>query len=248
MVNFAAQSAIELIEQLSAIDISVPLRTEGRTTEHCEQWSICRFLATYAETEVINYPLRIEKRERPDFLLRLSSGDIGIEVTEAVAPDWAWADARREKLNYDNLIFLHRFRPGETQRSREEIDNIARGATWGSGWVGDGPEREWAEVMIHFALQKAEKLAKPGFERFAADWLLIYDNWPLPAVDDPKAASHFMRRLCALEEPLPFDRVFVECERSIWQFRVPKYVPQPIRDVWKTANPTLQPTPVSGRG
>jgi hypothetical protein len=232
MVNLSAQSAVELLQQLSAIDITVPLRTEWRTTEHCERWSICRFLATYVETKLVDYPLRLEKRERPDYLLRLPSGNIGIEITEAVPPDWAWLDARREKLNYDNLIFLHRFRSGEPQRCREEIDRIARGGSWGSGWAGNAPEREWAEVMIHFSLQKAETLAKPGFERFAADWLLIYDNWPLPAVDDPKAASYFMERLSALGAPLPFDRIFVECERSIWQFQVPKYLPQPIRDVW----------------
>ncbi len=248
MLQLSAQSTTELLQQLGTIDITVPLRTEGRTTEHCERWSICRFLATYAETKLLDYPLRLGKQERPDFLLRLPSGDIGIEITEAVPPDWAWADARREKLNYDNLVFLHRFRPGESQRSKDEIDSIARGTTWGSGWVGDAPEREWAEVMVHFSLQKAKNLAKPGYERFAADWLLIYDNWPLPAVNDPKAAAYFMERLCALDTPLPFERVFVECERSIWQFQVPKYAPQPIRDIWKTANPTLQPTPASGRG
>lgn len=235
MLNLSAISAAELLRQLSAIDISVPLRAEGRTTEHCERWSICRFLATYAETALINYPLHLEKRERPDFLLRLPSTDIGIEITEAVPPDWAWADARREKLNYDNLIFLHRFRPGESQRSKKEIDEIACGATWGSGWAGDEPEREWADVMIHFSLQKAETFAKPGFDRFLGNWLFIYDNWPLPAVDAPKAASSFMERLCAQKAPLPFERIFVECKKSFWQFHVPKYEPQPLRDVWKTA-------------
>lgn len=248
MPNLSAQSAADLLRQLKAIDISVPLRTGGRTTEHCERWSICRFLASYAEIELIDYPLRIEKRERPDFLLQLPSGDIGVEVTEAVPPDWAWVDARREKLNYENLVFLHRFRPGKPQRSKEAINRIAQGTTWGNGWDGDAPEREWAEVMLHFSLKKAEKLMKPGFERFTADWLLIYDNWPLPAIDNPKAASYFMERLCTLQAPLPFERIFVECKGSIWQFQVPKYMPQPIRDVWKTANHTLQPAPSGGHG
>ena len=241
MLNFSAQSVTELLEQLGAIDIAVPLRTEGRTTEHCERWSICRFLATYAATNLLSYPLRLEKRERPDFLLQLPSGDVGIELTEAVPPGWAWADARREKLNYDNLVFLDRFRPGEAQRSKDEIDTIARGDTWGAGWVGDAPEKEWAEVMAYFSLRKAKVLAKPGYERFGTDWLLIYDNWPLPAVNEPKAAAYFAERLRALEAPLPFERIFVECGHAIWQFESPEHTRQPIVDIWKAASGTAQP-------
>lgn len=235
MNNLSAGSGAELLAQLSAIDICVPLRTEGRTKEHTERWSICRFLATYTRAGLFEYPLGVEKRERPDFLLRLGSRKIGIELTEAVPPDWAWADARREKLDYDKMVFLHRFIPGEPRRSKDEIDRMASGATWGSGWVGDAPEREWADVMLHFCLEKAKSLAKSGYERFSADWLLIYDNWPLPAVDDAKAAVYFSQRLSTMQEPLPFERVFVECERSIWQFQPSHYAPQDILDVWKEA-------------
>jgi hypothetical protein len=127
VLSIDARSISELVDGLRAIDITVPLRTEGRTTEHCERWSICRFLSTYAGTNLLGYPLKIEKRERPDFLLSLPSRRVGIEITEAVPPDWAWADARREKLNYDKLVFLQRFRPGEPQKSRGEIDAL-RGA------------------------------------------------------------------------------------------------------------------------
>jgi hypothetical protein len=233
VVNLTAGSAVDLLRKLKGIGIAVPLRTEGRTTEQCERWSICRFLATYAETTLLQYPLQIEKRERPDFLLSLPSSRIGIEITEAVPPDWAWADTRREELNYNKLIFLERFHPGEPQRSKQEIDNIARGANPGDGWAGDAPEREWAEVMVHFAQRKAEKFLKPGYEQFEKNWLLIYDNWPLPAVQDQKAALYFVQRLASLDTPLPFDRIFVECEHSIWQFEAPAYRPRAIRDLWK---------------
>lgn len=232
VLNIDARSASDLVDRLRAIDIAVPLRTEGRTTEQCERWSICRFLSTYAETDLLGYPLQIEKCERPDFLLSLPSRQVGIEITEAVPADWAWADARREKLNYDKLVFLQRFRPGEPQRSREEIDAIARGASRGDGWAGDAPEREWADVMLHFAHDKAATFVKPGYKQFKNNWLLIYDNWPLPAVDDPKAASYLAQRIASLDMPLPFDRIFVECEHSIWQFQTSSCVPAPIRDLW----------------
>jgi hypothetical protein len=157
---------------------------------------------------------------------------VGIELTEAVPPDWAWASAHRERENYDKAVSLQRFRPGEPRRSVAEIDSIARGAHFGDIWEGDAPEGEWAEVMTHFSLQKSERFSTPGFKRFESNWLLIYKNWPLPAVDEPEAAAHFSRRLCSLEEPLPFDRVFVECFRSIWQFRGTEHSAQALRDLW----------------
>ena len=240
MLDLSAQSSINLLRQLAAIDISVPLRTEGRTTEHCERWSICRFLAAYAATDLLGYPLRIGKRERPDFLLTLPAGEFGIEVTEAVPSDWAWADARHERLDYDNMVFLHRFRPGEPKRPKDEIDAIARGDTWGAGWVGDAPEREWAEVMLHFSLQKSKVLAKPGYDRFSGDWLLIYDNWPLPAVNARHAAAYFCDRLRALDAPPPFARIFVECGSAIWQFGPGEPAIQPIVDMWRSENSELE--------
>ena len=228
MITLVANCAADLLAQLSAIDIRVASRAERRTTEQCERWSICRFLSSYAETELIRYPMRIEKRERPDFLLTLPSTAIGIEVTEVVPPDWARANARRETLDSDDLIFLHRFRPGELRRSSQEIDAIACSIDPGDGWAGDAPEKEWADAMLYFPSQKAKKLAKPGYERFAANWLLIYDNWPLPAVEDAKAATYFVQRLSTLDAPLPFDRVFIECEHFIWQFEANACAEQPI--------------------
>ncbi|MBM4273597.1 MAG: hypothetical protein FJ134_03920 [Deltaproteobacteria bacterium] len=233
MINIAANSAIDLLAKLKAIEINVPPRKKGRNTEHCERWSICRFLATYAETNLIQYPMRVEKREKPDFLISLPSTRIGIEVTEAVPPDWAWANARRENFIGSNLIFLQSFQPGGPRMSKMEVDNIASGANRGDGWVGDAPEKEWAEAMAYFSLQKADKFLKSEYERFDVNWLLIYDNWPLPAVEYLTGADYFLQWLGTLDTPLPFDSLFVECADSILHFKVPSYAPQPIRDLWK---------------
>jgi hypothetical protein len=176
----------------------------------------------------------LEKRERPDFVLQLLSVSIGIEVTEAVPPDWAWADARRQKLKHELPILLQRFRPGERQRSAAEIDRIATGASRSDGWVGDAPEREWAEVMRHFSRQKAKKFQGTGFAHFPVNWLAIYDNWPLPAVDDPTAAAYLARQLYTADDSLPFDAVFVECEKRIWQFFGSTSVSHSIPDLWSS--------------
>jgi hypothetical protein len=79
----------ELLLRLANIDISVPARSEGRTSEHTEQYSICRFLSTVSKTHHVSYPLTIKKRERPDFLLCCNIKNIGIEVTEATSQDYS---------------------------------------------------------------------------------------------------------------------------------------------------------------
>jgi len=51
MVDLSAKNSHDLLQQLKSIDISVPLIEQGRTTEHCERWSIlsvpCHTYKTY---------------------------------------------------------------------------------------------------------------------------------------------------------------------------------------------------------
>jgi|SRR5690606_33825027 hypothetical protein len=230
MVELTAKSADELRRAVSRIDISVAPRGEGRTTEQRERWSICRFLAAIAESDWLQYPVKLGKRERPDYLLTEKSLTTGIEITEAVPPDWARVDVRRKEVG-DHMVLLQRFHPGEPRRSSVEIDRIARGRAGSDGWAGDSPEREWAAAMLHAFTRKIEVAGKPGFQLFDRNWVLIYDNWPLPGVEDPKAATYLMQQLQA--KPLsPFDAFFVECEKEIWYFSADGYGSHPIPELW----------------
>ncbi len=92
-----ASSSTDLLQQLRTIDISVPPRTEGRTTEQREQWSICRLLATYAETDLLDYPLQVKHKDRPDIILSMPSVCVGIEITEAVPENLARSDVQALK-------------------------------------------------------------------------------------------------------------------------------------------------------
>jgi hypothetical protein len=68
--SISAGTLEDLLRQLKAIYISVPPIEKGRSTEDCEQWSICRLLATIAKSKELSFPIKLEKRERPDFLLQ----------------------------------------------------------------------------------------------------------------------------------------------------------------------------------
>lgn len=49
METIQANSRLELIDVLKSIDITVPQRTKGRTTEHTERYSIVQYLRTLVE-------------------------------------------------------------------------------------------------------------------------------------------------------------------------------------------------------
>jgi hypothetical protein len=232
MEVITADSPSELLRQLASIDIAVPLRSQGRTKDHCQRWSICRFLSTFADSALLQYPLRVDPGDRPDFLLTSRNVRIGVEVTEAVATDLAKADALQHRKGYDAVRFFQRVLPGDPPLSRQEIEKIAKGEMSGEGWGGDSVERDWVDVMTFFSLSKAERFAQEGFRKYYRNWLLIYDNWELPALDEDKAALFFHSQLLALDPPLPFDRVFVECEKNIWQFSAARHSGWRINDVW----------------
>ena len=83
-LTLSAVSPADLLAQLRAIDITVPLVTEGRTKEHREQYMMARFLATAARTQRLIFPLDVVHGEKPDFLLRLADAEIGAECVEAI--------------------------------------------------------------------------------------------------------------------------------------------------------------------
>ena len=66
MDSFDAKSPAELCDKLRANDVYVPPRGLGQTTAGCEIWVVCRFLSALSETNLLEYPLRVEHRDRPD--------------------------------------------------------------------------------------------------------------------------------------------------------------------------------------
>ena len=116
MDTVSAENSQELTDSLAKIDITVPPRTAGRTTEHCERWSICRWLSTQNSQSSIDFPMTLIDRESPDFRLDTPNGTTGIEVTEAVPVDFAKATALAEKEGGEFLDFPEF--SGETRRRR----------------------------------------------------------------------------------------------------------------------------------
>jgi hypothetical protein len=143
----------------------------------------------------IDFPLRVTKREKPDFQICSGSRALGVEVTEAIPTDYARASALAKKENPDALIDISLFKLGET-KTREEIRQICNQRKLaGEGWAGDSAEHELAEAVRSITDSKTEKLRKPDFDKYPRNLLLIYDNMPLPLLDHDMVTVHCADKL-----------------------------------------------------
>ncbi|MDJ0391441.1 hypothetical protein QMO56_25375, partial [Roseomonas sp. E05] len=83
-----------LLSALEAIDIRVLPRTAGRTTRQTETFVAVHLLAALHRGNRLGYPLSATHRERPDLLISMPSGDIGVEIAEATSESWAKLSGR----------------------------------------------------------------------------------------------------------------------------------------------------------
>ena len=234
MEPFDTLSPADLHRKLRANDVRVPPRTQGRTTSHRETWVTCRFLATIAGTDLLEFPLRVEPGDRPDLVLSLPTGRIGIELTEAISTDQARVDAAVERERSCDFRFIPRYRISDLPRSQAEIGALARGQARTLPRMGDSVERDWVEAMVHIIRRKATTCLKPGFAHHPANWLVVYDNWePVSALNEQVATERLNRMLSGSDWSNPFRAVFVQRPRTVWEFNGgPTAIERRIPDAW----------------
>jgi len=112
-MDILASNKTQLLDMLRGTDISVPPRGSERTNNHVERWSIARVLATLAESGDLDYPLRIKKQERPDYVVLQNSQSIGFEITEAVNPQYIQAQSLPEAKNDQSIVDAGHFKWGK---------------------------------------------------------------------------------------------------------------------------------------
>jgi hypothetical protein len=178
----------ELHKRLACIDVVVAPRGPQRLKDHVETYAIVRVLGTLPHA-LGCFPLQLIKRERPDFLIRCGSREIGVEHTEAVPQNAAKEAALRAQGHGSGWHFLQPSSIGDPLKTSGELLADIRANRPGPGWAGDAVERSWAEAMAHFVDEKLATAGRPGFTLFAENWLLIYDNWPAPQLAREKALS-----------------------------------------------------------
>lgn len=223
----------ELESALRSIDISVPRRSEGRTKGHTECYAIANMFSSLLGKSQLSYPLELIQRERPDFLLKSNGVEIGIEHTEAVPQNDAHKTVLRDKVDGPEVHFISHNQPGEAKQSAKELIEEIQANHSGSGWAGDSVEREWSEAMHYFVKKKMETIAKEGFEKFKQNWLLIYDNWSLPALDRETAAQFLFPKLIESDSFNSFCRVYIITGDLLCEFSVNGIAQYKANEFWK---------------
>ena len=213
----SAASAEEFKAALAAIDIHVPPRIKGRKKDQAERYSIAHLLASLP-SDYIFYPVNLTHQERPDFFLQMANLDVGIEHVEAVPENHVRASIFRQKGDGPQVHLLEKHLPGELRRSKNAILNDIIRDKASPPWVGNEVEVEWARVMLHFIDSKVQIINKSGFTKFEENWLLIYNNWPLPRVHHEEACLLLTDSFPNKVLPSEFNRVFILDSKVLCEF------------------------------
>lgn len=203
-----------LVPALRGCDVVVPERAKGRDKSDVERYSIVRLLGTLAWSP-LDFPLRLHKSERPDFILDAGGRMTGIEHTETITENAAKEAFLRSRGHGPDAYFPRQMVLNEPRKSSREMIQEIRADRMGGASFGDSVERSWVEAMLHFIRDKIKDAQKPGFERFGRNWLIMYDNWSAHGLHREDAA---MRLSKALEQDPPwetFDRIFILDERVL---------------------------------
>jgi hypothetical protein len=237
----------ELIARLQQIPTSVPPRGRGRTKKHTECYTLCRLLSTLAAADALPYPISVQGHDKPDAIVCAGASKIGVEVTEAVTEGFAYLTACWARLCPGKSIPVT---PALTKRAARELLKACKQAkkdesetpeqeeprtALGDGWTDGEAERQWADYIITVAHNKLAKLASPNFEKFEKNWLLIYDNLPLPSVDLGRAILILTPLLRDFwNARLAFDNLFVVRTSRIVKITRSGSAHFAVNDVWAT--------------
>ena len=204
-----ASTERQLLRGVHRLATRVPPRDQGRTSDHCEQWQILHLMQALRCAGELRPPVRLSKRESPDFLLQTDAGAIGIETTEAVNPDYVRAQMHPASQAHGSVIDPSLYKWGVTGRSSRRIRHeVQRTRLTGLGWAGDSVETEFAQSVIDIVQRKHAKL-RTKYARFDLDQLLVYHSQPSPCIDMDKAIARTAVRLAEYWSADGFDAVYV---------------------------------------
>ncbi|WP_274878890.1 hypothetical protein [Vibrio harveyi] len=204
-----ADNSNSLLNQLKNMSLAVPLRSEGRKTEHVEKYAISHLLAAISESDLLKYPIQVEHSDRPDFVILTSDISIGVEVTEAVSQNSAHANFLREKGCGPDVYFPLLTEIGERRKKSKHLKKEIEENRPGLPMMGDKPERVWSQAMSYFTECKVKLWSNDGFKHHDRNWLLIDDNWGVPQLNIQVGLTKFHRTCLAQSVFEVFDTIFV---------------------------------------
>lgn len=217
-MNLRAISKADLLLQLKSLATVVAPRGPNRTTPQTESWITKNIIPTLAKAGLFSYPLDLKRKDKPDLVIQMPTGDIGIEITEAVPQIYAHADAIRNQ-HYPNAFIDRSIFTWGTQFTPQQIhDHLKQSpqilSNDSPGWTGDTVETELARAIEAAFEKKLTKLNGPTFRLFPQNWLAIYASVPGPLPNHRKIAK-LVSFSNSKNYRHAFDRIFVLCGKKV---------------------------------
>jgi len=235
-LTLSAASRADLHAQLRAIDITVPLGSEGGT-RHREQYMMARLLATMARANRLEFPLELAHGEKPDFTLSLAGVELGAECVEAAPPEHGHIADIRERLYPTAMNFGQTFEPRKQNFTLEQKHEIASGVRAGPPWMPASMRRNWVAAMEFAIAGKTAKLRKGNYSANATNWLVVQDEWPNALRFYPEevreAAGELLIRIEPLLCPPAFQSIFIASGDQLLCFRSGQLHVEQICDLWQ---------------
>ena len=204
-----ADTEDDLETQVQGLKIDVPPRAESPATDVREQWQMYHLLRALLADRQLSTPVRLYKREAPDFVLENGNIRIGLETREAINPDYVQAQVHPAAQRDDAVVDPSLYKWGTQGRPRSQIrEEASRTQLSGYPWMSDSVEQEFAQSIKDVVFEKHSKL-RSHYARFDSDRLLIYHNQPSPLVHIDKARIYTADILVDYWDRLGFDTVYV---------------------------------------
>lgn len=162
---------------------------KDRTNDQVEWMTLSYFLAAHRPD--LHYPFTIRESEKPDFILNFPDDEWGVEVTEAIHPDYNRLRALLERKSTDHrFIDSSHFKWGASQKSLSELEALAS-QTERSGlpWMGNAVEKEFSAMLKEVVAGKAMKLSSGKYQKCCKNILLIHSNQSLPQLNIEEGIS-----------------------------------------------------------
>lgn len=213
-VILEADTDDDLESQVQGLKIDVPPRAQDPATDARERRQMHYLLRALLAARQLALPVRLYKREAPDFVLQIAKMRIGVETTEAINPDYVKAQVHPAAQAEDAVVDPSLYKWGTQGRPRSQIrKEAARTQLSGHPWMGDSVEQEFAQSISDVVREKHCKL-QSHYARFDSDRLFIYHSQPSPQIDIDKARVYTADILVDYWNQLGFDTVYVH--NYIW--------------------------------
>ena len=140
-----ADTEDDLEGQVQGLKIVVPPCAQDPATDAREQWQMHHLLRALLAARQLVLPVRLYKREAPDFVLQTDNTRIGVETTEAINPDYVRAQMHPAAQRDDTVVDPSLYKWGTQGRPKSQIrEEDGRTQLSGLPWTGD---HAWAGFM-----------------------------------------------------------------------------------------------------